>query len=697
MPKTAIKTTDPLSQFADGCVAGRDRRPVPLTATAIDVAIRGGLAVVTTRRTFRNAEDATIEATITIPVPIDAVLVGLKATIGDRAALGTAQPRAKAREYYEAAVDAGKTAVLHEEALPGIHVITAGHVPPGKEIVVESRHAQPLGFGSAMPTLRIPTCVGDVYGRSPLNDSDDLVSSPEVRHEASIAVTCEDGTAHLVGGALLDGRADVVLDHPIEILVSGYAPAELRGRSADGRAVRLLIEAQHGGDADLDAAILVDISGSMGERATGGREGARTKYDVVRAGLHDLAGRMRPTDSVSLWWFNTHCGRVSMSKGAKLSAALAELPSPRGGTEIGASLAQVIASGARDVLLITDGRSWSIDVHELARGGARISVVLVGDGSLDAMVGRLAAMTGGQVMVAAGGDADAAVAAAVAAMRSPVSPPVTLKKAPAALETLRGGARIAIAWAKEKGEAGAPDDVGAYAAGLLMPCLPEKQATELAVAHGLVSHLTSLVLVDEAGEIQEGLPGTRKVPLMAPIAARMSKSVIAGSSAGAFMKSSSPTRSVMFSASSCDLNAVGGNAFFKAVDRFDDLKDVKAWNDIGEAQERLLPGNPAGSRATRSIPFQMRPDLVDWTLDPEALRRGDLDGQSPEAVAFLLQLSKRADVVALAAKTGTTPLLAAIAVAALAAGTGNRAAGRVLRSLIAQEHHAETRKVLAGF
>jgi hypothetical protein len=46
--------------------------------------------------------------------------------------------------------------------------------------------------------------------------------------------------------------------------------------------------------------------------------------------------------------------------------------------------------------------------------------------------------------------------------------------------------------------------------------VPEEQATELAERHGLVTHLTSLLLVDEAGEMQEGLPALRKVALPSP-------------------------------------------------------------------------------------------------------------------------------------------------------------------------------------
>jgi hypothetical protein len=83
---------------------------------------------------FRNAEARPIEATLTLPVPIHAALVRLSARIGERALVATAQRRAAARATYEDALDRGRTAVLHEEVLRGIHMISVGQVPPGQEV-----------------------------------------------------------------------------------------------------------------------------------------------------------------------------------------------------------------------------------------------------------------------------------------------------------------------------------------------------------------------------------------------------------------------------------------------------------------------------------------------------------------------------------------------------------------------------------
>src|SRR5580700_806707 len=109
-PQTRI---DPLQAFM--AAASADRAPMPLTATRFDVMIDAGLALVTTMRTFRNAEKESIEATITFPLPVHATLFALSARVGTRVLDARAKRKGDARADYEDAIDRGKTAVLHEE------------------------------------------------------------------------------------------------------------------------------------------------------------------------------------------------------------------------------------------------------------------------------------------------------------------------------------------------------------------------------------------------------------------------------------------------------------------------------------------------------------------------------------------------------------------------------------------------------
>ena len=61
MPTRKPKVVDPLKQFREGVrgLARGDEQPVPLISTAFFVEIRGGIAAVTSERTFRNQESQT--------------------------------------------------------------------------------------------------------------------------------------------------------------------------------------------------------------------------------------------------------------------------------------------------------------------------------------------------------------------------------------------------------------------------------------------------------------------------------------------------------------------------------------------------------------------------------------------------------------------------------------------------------------
>ena len=135
-----------------------------------------------------------------------------------------------------------------------------------------------------------------------------------------------------------------------------------------------------------------------------------------------LTEELRETDRISLWEFDHTCNPVDRGLAASPGAfaqAIEKLTPPCGGTEIGGAIDRVFAeTDPGDVLLITDGKSYALDVHRLAQEGRRIFVVLVGEDSLEANVGHLAALTGGDIHFSFGADVDTALHAALQGMRT---------------------------------------------------------------------------------------------------------------------------------------------------------------------------------------------------------------------------------------------------------------------------------------
>lgn len=521
---------DGLTVFSGGRPA-----PMPLVATDIAVAIVAGLATVRTSRRFVNAEDRPVEAILTMPVGFDAVVTGMRAVVDGRVLVAAAKPKAEARDSYEAALDEGKLAVLHEEVLRGVHALSVGNLAAGKGVTVEIETVVPLSAGASGPFLRIPVTVGQLYGASPLAPVDDLVTSAHVRHEADLSVTVDAGQV-LLGGRLVTGSQRITLDAAIEIVVQGGRFGAHQGVAADGRQVRVDLRPVVAGSGALDLAVLVDHSGSTGSRADGPR--GLTVWEAIRDGLRLELGRLRGADRIALWEFDDSCRQLGEAEGPDAARLVSQLMKPAGGTKLDGAVNAALRAGAQDILVLTDGQTWSATVDALAGSKARISAILVGPGSLDANIGQLCAMTGGQVFYAAGDDVAAGLSLAFSALRhrGQAAEGRIVAGAPERVVALRGGVEITAEWSEAMELRGA-DAVGRFAAALALPLLGAKAAEEFARAHGLCTHRTSLVLMDEAGEVVEGMAQQRKVPLMAArYAAPVSKSTAMSARSEFFME-----------------------------------------------------------------------------------------------------------------------------------------------------------------
>ena len=66
---TAPRMIDPIAALVNEAREDAGAHPVALVAMDIGITLTGGLAVVETKRSFRNDEAATIEALLSLPVP----------------------------------------------------------------------------------------------------------------------------------------------------------------------------------------------------------------------------------------------------------------------------------------------------------------------------------------------------------------------------------------------------------------------------------------------------------------------------------------------------------------------------------------------------------------------------------------------------------------------------------------------------
>lgn len=693
---------DPVSRAVQSFASRAGQVPVPLVATSYDIAIASGLADVAATRRFVNSEKTPIEAVLTFPLPVHAVLYALEAKIGDRVVKAVAVGRKAARERYEDALDRGKTAVLHEELIPGVHMLSVGQVAPGAEITVTARFAMALSVIEGRVLLRIPTTVGDIYGDSGLADSDELVHGGPAM-AADIVVSCEGGQPELLGARLEQGRARVPLDVPIVVEIAEWVPAAVDGRCADGTGVSLSFAPMPKVAAPVAVSILVDHSGSMETPCVSGS--GLSKHAAVLLGLTEAAAELQDGDRLDLWEFESGSRQIGTAAPKEWRRLLRQLSPPAGGTEIGGAISAVLATSKPDnVLLVTDGKSHALDVHALAKS-ARFTVVLIGEDSLDARVGHLAALSGGDIFVPAEAEVGPAIGAALQSMRA-VRRRGSCggRETQTALETARSGMTIRASWSSRRsGETASRFEraVGAYVAMLRLTSLEESDASKLAEAEGLVTHLTSLVLVDEAGVVTPGLAAMRKVALPTPATASpvlmgfggvvRTPPVVCATKRSRSSAIPRAVPSVAMRSPSDPLPTGGGS---DAPERYRFLLDFDVRPDRDAPKSAPRPASTPRD-AAKLLPLRHLEALarrIDWAAEAGRLIDGDLSGLEATVAAAISQAAELEPVLRAAERLGVSALTLVIALVARAAGAEDRRAARVARRLLGGRGKKEVKR-----
>jgi Vault protein inter-alpha-trypsin domain len=503
----------PLHTLNNGVVGFAENiRSTPQVSMNISVHVENGLAKIITTRTFENHEEVPIEAILTAPVSFQAVLTRLSAKIDGRELTAKAQSRDGARAAFEDAIDRGKLAILHEEPLRGLHIISIAPLAPKQKVEVVTVHMMSLANVGNTSTLHIPTTVGELYGASPLLPVDDVVVGDNALRIAKLQVDSASGEAFLNGALVNDTPLDIDLTRQIIITFPQAEYGRLQGYDAYGRRLSVTLQREETSALALNLAVLFDRSGSTSAHI--GDKGS-TVWSSMRDGLKKSLLDLQEADAISLWQFDSDCQRIGSANGAHSSALVEGIGSPAGGTELGSALEQLNKNASvKDILILTDGQTWAAEAQAIAAMGYRISAVLVGEGSFDGVIGQLAFMTGGEIFPANGSDVGPAISSALRSLRSvsAAAEGALTDGKPDILKTKRSGLSISINWDRQPSSEPS-DDIGRYVAALALPLIAEEHATEFAAAHNLCTHLTSLLLVDEEGKTIEGVPEQRKIEL----------------------------------------------------------------------------------------------------------------------------------------------------------------------------------------
>ncbi len=140
---------------------------LPLKSTSAEVNIAGVIADVKVTQVYKNSGISTLEAIYIFPASTRAAVNGMKMTIGERTIEAKIEKKDKARQDYEAAKQAGKSASLLEQQRPNVFQMNVANILPGDEIIVELNYTELLIPEEGIYEFVYPTVVGPRYSSTP--------------------------------------------------------------------------------------------------------------------------------------------------------------------------------------------------------------------------------------------------------------------------------------------------------------------------------------------------------------------------------------------------------------------------------------------------------------------------------------------------------------------------------------------------
>ena len=198
---------------------------LPLLLTSADVKIAGVIADVTVTQIYKNEGTQPLEAIYVFPGSTRAAVYGMTMTVGDRMIVAKIQEKQQAKQTYETAKKAGKTASLLEQRRPNVFQMSVANILPGDNIRVDLKYTELLAPTSGVYEFVYPTVVGPRYSNqaaATAPESEQWVANPYIPEKSAKELTEEppylfDITTHLSTGIPLQmvncSSHDVKIDY----------------------------------------------------------------------------------------------------------------------------------------------------------------------------------------------------------------------------------------------------------------------------------------------------------------------------------------------------------------------------------------------------------------------------------------------------------------------------------------------------
>ena len=372
--------------FIEGGDSGGDR--LPLKKTSANVRLNGFIASVQLSQVYRNEGNQPINATYIFPGSTRAAVNGMTMTIGERIIVAKIKERDEAKQVFNAARKAGKSASLLSQKRPNVFSMAVANIMPGEQVTVALDYTEILAAEDGVYEFVYPGVVGPRYGGDAAHASaetqwiqnpylaegtrDPVVYDISVDMASPLPINSLESPSHALDAAWNDGQS-VKLSLK-DATDAGNRDFILRYRLQDDRILTGLSLFEANGENYFllvsepprrvtpeqvparDYFFVIDVSGSM----------SGFPLDTTRQLMTRLLKNLKPTDRFNILFFAGGSAVLSPQpltatpENIALAAAMMNNQRGGGGTELYPALQQVFAmesdaNTSRNIVLITDG------------------------------------------------------------------------------------------------------------------------------------------------------------------------------------------------------------------------------------------------------------------------------------------------------------------------------------------------------
>ena len=372
--------------FVAGGDSGVDRLPLKKTSAA--VRLNGFIASVQLSQVYRNEGNQPINATYIFPGSTRAAVNGMTMTIGERRIVANIREKEEAKQVFDAAKEAGKSASLLSQKRPNVFSMAVANIMPGEEVTVALVYTEILTAEEGVYEFVYPGVVGPRYAGDAAHAAgetlwiqnpylaegtrDPVVYDISVDMTSPLPISSLESPSHTLQAAWQDkqsvklsledatdaGNRDFILHYRLQDdrILTGLTRFEANGENyfllVSEPPKRVLTEQVPA----RDYFFIVDVSGSM----------AGFPLDTARHLMVQLLRNLKSTDRFNILFFAGGSAVLSPQPLAAtpdniaLAEAMLNGQSGGGGTELYPALQRAFAmqsedNASRNIVLITDG------------------------------------------------------------------------------------------------------------------------------------------------------------------------------------------------------------------------------------------------------------------------------------------------------------------------------------------------------